>query len=64
MIQNLEKTLQLLADIYDFDSCGFDPVKDILEPGSIDELFEDELEYIAAATASYHRFLKKHDLDN
>jgi len=59
MIDNIEKYMILLADLYAFDSSEFSSLTAMEELQSDGELYEDELEYVAAASAGYREFKKR-----
>ena len=59
MVPDIETCLHMLADMYNFDGCGFDEISPLIKSDNIDELFEDNLEYISAASANYQNFLNK-----
>lgn len=59
MIPDIEICLHIMADMHDLDAHGFDDISQLIKSNNTDELFEDDLEYISAASANYQNFLNK-----
>ncbi len=59
MIDNVEKYLLLLADLYAFDRSELSALASVKDLQADSELYEDDLEYVAAAAAGYREFKKR-----